>query len=348
MQRTGFKNVSSFIKKYKILHVIFWIWAFVGDLHVHRPNHALDNRDIFDSAVIILSEMVCVYFVVYYLMPKILYHGKYLRFTMLVFITVLCISFITIFLNSTYVFITENRFINSYQLLIMYTSRVVDTLVMSAYFFALYTIQDRYSVEQTNRQLEKERLETELNYLKAQINPHFLFNAINSIYVLIEEDKKLASQTLLKFSGLLRYQLYDCVDNHMLLSRELEFLNDYIDLEILRNGDDLNVSFNKDFEPGNGKIAPFILIPFVENAFKHRSHHDKGNYVNVSAKIMNGLFEFSVSNTYDMNTVIDHENGGIGLQNVQRRLELLYPKTHTMHMEKTNGVYNVNLKIELK
>ena len=106
-------------------------------------------------------------------MPKFLNHGKYLRFITLVLISVLCISFVTIILNDSFVFIMENRFIKSYQLLIMYTSRVVDTLVISAYFFALYTIQDRYSVEQTTRQLERERLETELNYLKAQINPHF-------------------------------------------------------------------------------------------------------------------------------------------------------------------------------
>ena len=164
---------------------------------------------------------------------------------------------------------------------------------------------------------------------------------------MIEEDKKLASQTLLKFSGLLRYQLYDCTDSHMLLSKELEFLNDYIGLETLRNGDDLKVSFNRELDPGHGKIAPFILVPFVENAFKHRSHYDTGNYVDVSAKVVNGKFIFSVNNTYDIDPSEVQEKGGIGLQNVQRRLELLYANTHTMQVTKSHGVYSVNLQIEI-
>jgi len=189
----------------------------------------------------------------------------------------------------------------------------------------------------------------ELDFLKAQVNPHFLLNAINSIYSLIDEDQELASETLLKFAGLLRYQLYDCASEYTPLKREAEFLNDYIGLEMLCKKKNLTVIFDGNINDNYALIAPSILIPFVENAFKHRSHFDRGNYINITAGIDGNMLKFSVTNTYNEHSIVNavKEHCGIGLKNVYRRLELLYDNRYRLQVKKAHGIYSVNLELEL-
>ncbi|MEO6304232.1 MAG: histidine kinase [Bacteroidia bacterium] len=214
-------------------------------------------------------------------------------------------------------------------------------------FFALYIIHDRYYSEKRANASEREKLINELNFLKAQLNPHFLFNAINSIYVLIDEDKKLASKTLLKFSALLRYQLYDCTQDWMPVEREFEFIKDYVDLEKMRNNDNLDVSFKFSDQTLNLQIAPFILLPFVENAFKHRSYNIQDNSVVITANFKDNFLVFSVTNSYDEFKIKKDEGGGIGLLNVYRRLQLAYPDKHKIDVSKKEGKYKINLELQL-
>ena len=343
------KKAISFIHKYKVLHVLFWIWTCLDLFHLRLVDSKNLIHTAADVAIIKFCQACCVYFVVYFLMPRFLNKARYAQFTAGVIITVITCSIVTLGLQDIYDLLAKGRHMHSFLVTALFASQAVDSFIITIFFFAAYSIQGRINTEQRNRQLEKERLETELNFLKAQINPHFLFNAINSIYVLIDEDKKLASKTLLKFSALLRYQLYDCSQDHMPLAREMEFLQDYIDLETLRCGDNLSVSFQNRTDISGREIAPFILIPFVENAFKHRSYNIDGNSVLICAEVRNDIFKFSVANTYEEEV---HPGGGkpgsgIGLQNVSRRLELLYKGKHELTAVRADGVYSVTLEMKL-
>ncbi|WP_315822975.1 sensor histidine kinase [Paraflavitalea speifideaquila] len=175
-------------------------------------------------------------------------------------------------------------------------------------------------------EVSKEKAEAELNFLKSQINPHFLFNSLNSIYFLIDKQNATARQTLLQFSDLLRYQLYDCNADTIEIEKEVTYLQDFIRLQQLRKDHHYEVEVHVAPEVRGFRITPLLLIPFVENAFKHISHHsDQRNFVQVTLGRGNGIFHFRVENSKETHHRSTEPQGGIGLSNVKRRLELLYP-----------------------
>jgi sensor histidine kinase YesM len=204
------------------------------------------------------------------------------------------------------------------------------------------------NLDRKNKIIEKERLQTELEFLRAQINPHFLFNALNSIYVLMDENRKLASDTLVKFSSLLRYQLYECSSDGTTIEKEIDFINNYISLEKIRNGENLEVVSEFSDSLGYARIAPFILIPFIENAFKHMSHFtDQLNRIEIIGWFADSIFHFKVLNTCDEKAQSHLAHKGIGLKNVKRRLELLYPRKHSLQIAQDRGYYSVFLSLQL-
>lgn len=214
------------------------------------------------------------------------------------------------------------------------------------YILPLETVKNR-ALKQT---LEREKLEAEVKFLKAQINPHTLFNGINSIYHLIDKDKNKAKEVLVRFSDLLRYQIYDCSDDTILLSNEIQFLDNYFDLEKIRKGADVNIEFDYNInDTSNLKIAPLLLIPFIENAFKFVSNHDEKdlNFIKCKIIITENELHFYIDNSVENIEKEDLKNGGIGLQNVKKRLQLIYPDKHKLNISSFNDVFSVMLKIEL-
>jgi LytS/YehU family sensor histidine kinase len=215
-----------------------------------------------------------------------------------------------------------------------------------AYILPLETVKNRALKDR----LEREKLEAEVKFLKAQINPHTLFNGINSIYHLIDKDKDKAKEILVRFSDLLRYQIYDCSDDKISLSHEIQFLENYFDLEKIRKGADVEIEFDYNIhETGNLKIAPLLLIPFVENAFKYVSNHDKKdlNFIKSKIIITGQELHFYIENSVEDTEKNDLKNSGIGLQNVKQRLQLIYPDKHELKISNFNNVFSVLLKIEL-
>ena len=207
-------------------------------------------------------------------------------------------------------------------------------------------------IEAQRRQkaLEKEKLETELKFLKYQFNPHFLFNSINSIFFLIHKNPDMASSSLAKFSELLRHQLYESNDSLIPLKKEITYLENFIELEKLRQNPNLETEFNidDDYSPALG-IAPFILMTFVENAFKHVSKHkDAANWIKMHLKVDDTALEMTIANsrTDDDSRQAIHYSG-IGLKNVQRRLELLYPGQYQLDIQQTDENFSVNLELQL-
>jgi len=221
--------------------------------------------------------------------------------------------------------------------------------------------RDRLRNDRRNQLLEKEHTENELRFLKSQMNPHFLFNAINSIYVLIRKDPGLAEHTLARFSDMLRYQLYDCTTDYIPIEKEITYLENYIRLEQLRKGPMLSIDFESAPAVRHFSVAPLLLMPLVENAFKFvSSYTDQDNQVRIGLYFSPPEFRFEITNTVDVSPAGSGPEGnrltrvstggapgGIGLENVRRRLELLYPKRHVLQIEAAREYYSVSLKIQL-
>ncbi len=227
------------------------------------------------------------------------------------------------------------------------TNFIIHVLYSAAGFYYIIKFEYRKS-EKVKQKLIEETYKSELKYLKAQLNPHFLFNGINSVYHLIGKDDTLAKETLLQFSGLLRYQLYES-NAHIPLEKELDYIQKYIKIEETRKGGDINLIYDIQFENAELKIAPLLLIPFIENAFKHCSNHidSNRNTIDIQIKEQEKQLSMKVINSYDDISIVKNGVGGIGLQNVQKRLSLVYPDQHQLSIQKENAQHMVNLSIRL-
>jgi len=195
--------------------------------------------------------------------------------------------------------------------------------------------------------LRAEKFDTELKLLKSQINPHFLFNALNNIYSLTVTKSAMAPDMLLKLSSMLRYVLYEGSEDKVPLSSEVKYIKDYIDLQRLKDEEILNIEFTHT-EELNFWVHPMLLIPFVENAFKHSKVEDLiDGWIKIDLRLEDGeKMSFSVENSVPKAVETD-QTGGIGIENVRRRLELLYPGRYLLTIEKTEGSFHVLLELPL-
>jgi len=207
----------------------------------------------------------------------------------------------------------------------------------------------RYSDnEKIRKELEKEMLNSKLAFLKNQISPHFFFNTLNNIYSLTDINTKDAQRAILQLSKLMRYMLYESEQGDTLLSKEFDFMQNYIELMKLRltNKVDLQIDFPKKFIDFN--IPPLLFIPFIENAFKHGISNREPSFIHVSVTITEEGIYFSCNNSMGaLNENIMNENSGIGLDNVKKRLELLFPGKYTLDINNQEGSYSVALYIKM-
>lgn len=194
--------------------------------------------------------------------------------------------------------------------------------------------------------LQKEHIETQLQALQAQINPHFMFNVLNHIHILIQKDSDLASFLLMKYSNILRYQLYESDKENVNIEDEINFMNNYIEVEKYRWENILEVNTNWKIENNKTQIPPLLLITFIENAFKYvsRSKLQKG-YINIRLEQNKKELYFEVENSKAPLRQRTGSDSGIGLKNLRRRLELLYPQKHTFEINETESVYYSKLVI---
>ena len=206
---------------------------------------------------------------------------------------------------------------------------------------------DRFALSKRMEQVEKEKSIAELTYLKSQINPHFLFNSINSLYAQMELSPEKARYTLASIADLLRYQLYDCNAEKIPVSKEIEYLNNYFKLQSLRM-DNCICTFEVTGNTDHLSTAPLLLIPFVENAFKYVSDSDEGdNRIEVQLTFTSGKLLFSCLNTVDGNKEPEGR-GGIGLANVKKRLELIYGEDYSLQINNIDNLFKVLLEINLE
>ncbi len=227
---------------------------------------------------------------------------------------------------------------------------VLISVIITGFSIGLRVIEQHTASEKRQKELEKEKLNSELAFLKNQVSPHFFFNTLNNIYSLIEINTADAQDSVLKLSKLMRYLLYESEHGETLLSNEIDFMNHYIDLMKLRLSKKVDLEIDLPEENTNYKIPPLLFIPFIENAFKHGISYREKSFITISMKTGNNKIIFNCTNSLgqpsDKDNNVNHL--GIGLENVKKRLNLLFPNSHILKIEKLEQTFHVSLEINLK
>lgn len=216
--------------------------------------------------------------------------------------------------------------------------------------FSYRLITDQNIEEKKRKEQETETLKTELNFLRSQISPHFMFNVLNTLVAMARKKSDLMEPSLIRLSTLMRYVLHESNQSRIILSREVEYLKNYIDLQSLRFGDDLNLVMEISDDTEGYEIEPMLLIPFVENAFKHGlgTRNDARLYIFLKVEPLLSQLYFRVENEISPLSNSKDEGSGIGLKNVTRRLELLYRNKYTLHTMTKDNIFIAELKIQLR
>ena len=194
--------------------------------------------------------------------------------------------------------------------------------------------------------LKNEKAKTELMHLKSQVNPHFFFNMLNNLYGLVDKDSKKAQALILKLSDMMRYSIYDGQQDVVLLTEEVDYIKNYIELHKMRYHKKIDIQFKYSTDKEGYKIMPLLFIILLENAFKHGVENLRENaYVHIDMNIVNHKIQFKIENNFDPTQTT--EKDGIGLHNLKRRLELVYPNTHSLSISVTDTVYKAVLNIKV-
>ncbi len=230
----------------------------------------------------------------------------------------------------------EDRFFMFYGLLLVYTISL-----------SIRVIQKWQNDEKHKAAIEKEKIATELSYLKQQVNPHFLFNTLNSIYSLTISTSSKAAGIILKLSSILRYMLYETENRKVKLTEEVNIIKDYIELQRLRLTDKVSVKFELKGETDHYSIPPLLLIPLIENAFKHGVDNINDSFIEIYIAVANDQLEVYVRNRIVRISPDSYQNSGIGIKNIKRRLELLYGNKYVFETHDKDGIFSVTLKLKL-
>ncbi len=344
-------NWFQLLTKGKRYHVFFWL-TYLGPWNfIYSPN-PFNFNSLAISFIYFIGDAGASYFNIYYLIPRFIKPRNYFGYLFSLFATILFFSALLGVLLAgfaTLMQINMGDFFFSWPYILGPTLGSISSAIFVV--MALKLLKEHIQNENHTRQLEKEKTETELKFLRSQLNPHFLFNALNNIYFMIKKDPDQAAEALAKFSDVLRYQLYGNNMETINMQQEVAFINNYIEIAELRKGNSITVTSNI-YEHWNGEqIAPLILIPFVENAFKHVSTEQENiNHISLKIEKDGSKLDFNIENTISENNE-EHspslEIGGIGLVNVRRRLELLYPGKHQLEIQENKNLFQVKLKINL-
>lgn len=248
----------------------------------------------------------------------------------------------------TYVKPSEHREPRPFNIILFLDFNIVLFILVVAASLAYRMITDKFHEENMEKEKQKENMKTELSFLRSQISPHFMFNVLNNIVALVRLKSEKLEPTIFKLSSLMRYMLYQSDEKKVPLKKEIEYLQSYIDLQQLRFGDKVGVQVSIDVPDGQLEIEPMLLIPFVENAFKHGTTYISSPQIEIELVVRNRQLYFLVANKFSSNTEeTKDDTSGIGLANVQRRLNLLYGQDHELLILQKDGWFSVSLQLKL-
>jgi LytS/YehU family sensor histidine kinase len=294
--------------------------------------------------------MLFTYTAIYYLVPVFLLNRKYVRFFLALLFAAAAAATLRI-LAGRYVyyawFIPEILHPKIWINAEIFIQNLV-WILSPAMFFAMFKYYRNWINMQTlANEAERKQLSSELQVLKAQLNPHFLFNTFNNLYVLALQKSDKTPEVISKISDLFHYVLYECNATEVPVSKEIKLISNYIQLEQLRYSERLSISFIKDIDCPDCLIPPMLLYSFVENCFKHGCSNDPGSpWIKLRISAKDKRFEFEALNSIPKTNYEPGENaGGVGLSNIKRRLELIYPNKHILEIERKTNEFKVRLEI---
>lgn len=332
-------------------HVLFWIGVLIYHTY-YRGRFSEDYWVRFlGYSASLPFDMIATYFSLYFLLPKYLLRQKYFKFFLFFILSSIPILYCEYLIyyyvqwplrNPNPERILVFNFLNYPLILSLFV--YVNTITISA--ISIKLLKAWYDSQQEKKELLNQSLISELALLRSQINPHFLFNTLNNIDSLVVRDPGRASDSIIKLSEIMRYMLYESNSDFVPLGKELDYIQSFIALQQLRLKNPEHTQFNVTGEPKGKMIPPMLFVPFVENAFKHGSKQKNKPGVIISVNITENTLTFEVVNSYSKDAVTSKdETGGIGMQNIKRRLELLYKDRHELFVNKNEEKYIVVLKL---
>lgn len=331
------------------LHLLIWLivfmipYIFSADMEgAHRREDNDRQRFLYLNTALNFFWVALFYTNVSLLLPRLVYKRK----TSLYVLTLLGIFCAMVLVDDVFfhLFISSRTFSMVNSVKHNFLPFVFTLAVSSAY----KAIADKTAADILLREKQSENLKTELSFLRSQISPHFLFNVMNNIVALVRLKSDELEPTVVKLSSLMQYMLYETDEERVLLRSEVEYLQNYIDLQKQRFGPELILNVLFDIQEDWHTIEPMLLIPFVENAFKHSNGLVERPQIDIHLKVADNHLHFEVKNTYKETKAIKDKTSGIGLANVRRRLELLYPAGHSLTVDQQNDWFGIYLHLTLK
>jgi sensor histidine kinase YesM len=331
-----------------MFHVLCWGFLFVLP-YLLRPSFGASHKLIEENRqylkyLVMINRLIWVglfYFNAFVIVPRIIYKRKFRTY-----IVVLLVIFLALFLIDWALFKILLREV-PYYVKNFFSFNIYPILFILALSTAYRMIQDRIKEDRLQKEKENENLKTELSLLRSQVSPHFMFNIMNNMVALARKKSDILEPSLIKLSSLLRYMLYE-TDERVALQKEIEYLQSYIDLQKQRFGNNVMIKTCMEKVEDSFEIEPMLLIPFVENAFKHGTGLIENAEIDVELRTEKNRLSFSVRNKFNEASVeVKDKSSGIGLANVQRRLDLLYGNKHSLLITKQDGWFIVSLQIVL-
>ena len=327
-------------------HCLFWLLAYIFWVFVFRNTTLVLTHAITIQFCYLVFIAANFYFNTGYTIPYLLNKKKYFKFGLLFILGVTITAIIRVPVS---MLVTKYLFKVSaphFDYLTIFGNSFINILFWLAFILAGKMVAEKVRSQRYIEKIEQEKTANELDFLRAQFNPHFLFNSINSIYGHIDKSNKPARDMLLKFSEMLRYQLYECNTERIELDRELNYIKNYIDLQKSRIDDRIEVTFWETGINSNIKIAPLLLTTFIENAFKYVGFNEtRDNYITIRLNYDGGKFIFNIANSKDVYVNAMERSSGLGIANARRRLELLYPATHELVIKDSEDSFTTTLTL---
>jgi len=346
-----------------LLHSIVWIIvAFLG-YYMHYSFGGGNLFRLYEFYVNALAGAIIFYVGYLWLVPRYFVQNRQITYAVVLFVFILGTYYVKDYVRETFLTdpVAEARFHEAMKLIagkdagprnpnaFGFVSHFISSILLSGFAIGFGLMEKLKENEKRQKELEKEKLNSELAFLKSQVSPHFFFNTLNNIYSLIGIDGPTAQESVLKLSKLMRYLLYESEHGETLMSHEIDFMNNYIDLMKLRLSPKVELIVNFPEQFPEFSIAPLLFVPFVENAFKHGVSNRERSFIHLSMKIENGQIRFSSQNSIGKNSQPgDLQHSGIGLENVKKRLNLIFPNTHKLLIEENESSFLVELTIQME
>lgn len=334
-------------------HALFWVSYAAMYVLIYGSYSDSYMEELTWMLTTLPTKMMIVYFTLYVIIPRYFLKKNYITATLISIVLLILISIFQRIIDFAIFYPWLNpRALNGdlfYFPKIMKNALGIYPVVALASFIKI--TKHFYNEEKKSKEYQQQKLQAELNFLKGQVHPHFLFNTLNNLYALTLKKSDSSPEVVLKLSDLLSFMLYECNSPTVPLNKELKLIEDYIALEKIRYDDRLTTVYKVDGDINSGQIPPMLLLPFVENAFKHGTSDSLDNvWVEINVKLRNNELRLSVMNSNGIEKTKAEEleyQQGIGLKNVKRRLELLYADHYDLAISEANEMYSVQLTLQM-